>query len=111
QGNLHYFGTLLDEGWQIKRGLIEGISSPLIDQAYAAARASGALGGKLCGAGGGGYLLLCCPPESRRFLRVMMARHGLEEMSVMLEAYGVRTVSSQSAADRRSVTRSPQRRR
>ena len=34
-----------------------------IDEIYAAARAAGALGGKLLGAGGGGFLLLFAPPE------------------------------------------------
>jgi len=34
-----------------------------IDQIYDRARALGATGGKLCGAGGGGYLVLYCEPE------------------------------------------------
>ena len=33
---------------------------------YAAARAAGAYGGKITGAGGGGFLLLVHPPEQSR---------------------------------------------
>ncbi len=59
-------GRLLDEGWQLKRGLSAGISNPDIDRAFAAAKAAGAFGGKVTGAGGGGFLLLVHPPERSR---------------------------------------------
>ncbi len=59
-------GGVLDEGWQLKRGLTSGISSSEIDRSYAAARAAGAWGGKITGAGGGGFLLLLHPPERSR---------------------------------------------
>lgn len=64
-GDLTPFGELLHEAWQLKRGLAEGLSSPAIDDLYATARASGAVGGKLVGAGGGGFLLLFVPPAAR----------------------------------------------
>jgi D-glycero-alpha-D-manno-heptose-7-phosphate kinase len=56
-------GRLLDEGWNLKRGLSAGISNEAIDAAYARARAAGAWGGKVAGAGGGGFLLVLHPPE------------------------------------------------
>lgn len=56
-------GALLDEGWQLKRGLSTGISSDAIDAAYARAKAAGAWGGKITGAGGGGFLFVFHPPE------------------------------------------------
>ncbi|HYA54657.1 MAG TPA: GHMP kinase [Thermoplasmata archaeon] len=59
-------GELLDEGWRLKRGLTKGISNETIDQQYAAAKAAGAYGGKITGAGGGGFLLLLHPPERSR---------------------------------------------
>ncbi|HWA15627.1 MAG TPA: hypothetical protein VG817_04285 [Gemmatimonadales bacterium] len=58
------FGALLHEAWTIKRGLSSKITSDLIDQQYARARAAGALGGKLLGAGGGGFLLVLAEPEA-----------------------------------------------
>jgi D-glycero-alpha-D-manno-heptose-7-phosphate kinase len=56
-------GEVLDEGWRLKRGLTSGISNDEIDRQYAAAKAAGAYGGKITGAGGGGFLLLLHPPE------------------------------------------------
>ncbi|MGI0155715.1 MAG: GHMP kinase, partial [Thermoplasmata archaeon] len=51
-------GRVTDEGWQWKRGLTPGISSPEIDRQFETAKAAGAFGGKVTGAGGGGFLLL-----------------------------------------------------
>jgi D-glycero-alpha-D-manno-heptose-7-phosphate kinase len=59
-------GRVLDEGWQLKRGLASGISNPGIDRKLEAAKAAGAFGGKVTGAGGGGFLLLVHPPERSR---------------------------------------------
>jgi D-glycero-alpha-D-manno-heptose-7-phosphate kinase len=56
-------GEVLDEGWRLKRGLSEGITSSAIDELYEQAKAAGAYGGKIAGAGGGGFLLLVHPPE------------------------------------------------
>jgi len=63
------FGRLLHEGWKIKRSLTQRISSPSIDEIYAAGISAGALGGKLLGAGGGGFMLFYVPPERREALR------------------------------------------
>ncbi len=59
-------GEVLDEGWHLKRGLSTGITSSLIDELYDQAKAAGAYGGKIAGAGGGGFLLLVHPPERTR---------------------------------------------
>jgi D-glycero-alpha-D-manno-heptose-7-phosphate kinase len=56
-------GALMDEGWELKRRLADGISNPEIDALYARAKLAGAYGGKITGAGGGGFLLLLHPPE------------------------------------------------
>jgi len=59
------FGRLLNESWKIKRSLTSLISNNLIDDIYQKALQSGALGGKLCGAGGGGFMLFFVPPEKQ----------------------------------------------
>lgn len=64
-GPLNRFGALLDEGWEIKRTLSPQVSTERIDAIYAKARAAGALGGKLLGAGESGFLLFFVPPEKR----------------------------------------------
>jgi len=63
------FGELLHEAWQAKRSLSANISNSDVDALYDAARAAGAIGGKLVGAGGGGFLLLFVPPSKQRAVR------------------------------------------
>ena len=60
-GDLDDFGSLLDEAWQKKRSLSKLVSNAQVDEIYTSAISSGALGGKLSGAGGGGFLLLYVP--------------------------------------------------
>jgi D-glycero-alpha-D-manno-heptose-7-phosphate kinase len=57
---LSLFGELLGEAWQQKKKMSPKITNNYIDELYATAIASGALGGKVTGAGGGGYVLLYC---------------------------------------------------
>src|SRR4051794_35161418 len=54
---LNEFADLLDQAWQEKKRMSPKISTGFIDEAYAAARKAGALGGKGTGAGGGGFQL------------------------------------------------------
>ena len=61
-GDFAAVGTLLDEGWRLKRGMASGITSTGIDDLYARVRELGVTGGKLLGAGGGGFIL-CQTPE------------------------------------------------
>ncbi len=67
------FGRLLHEGWQIKRGLSNSITSGDIDDIYNRGMKAGATGGKLCGAGGGGFLLFFVEPDKQAAVR-----HALE---------------------------------
>lgn len=57
------FGEILHENWMLKKSLTQGISTDAIDDWYAAARAAGATGGKILGAGAGGFLMLYAPKE------------------------------------------------
>lgn len=59
---LREFGEILHENWTIKKKVLDA-SLPVIDEAYETARANGAVGGKILGAGQGGFLLLWAPPE------------------------------------------------
>lgn len=68
-GNLEEFGKLLHEGWELKRSLGFGISNQGVDDWYQAARANGAMGGKLLGAGGGGFLMIMAPPDRHDAIR------------------------------------------
>ncbi|HEY4683034.1 MAG TPA: hypothetical protein VIH17_07265 [Candidatus Acidoferrales bacterium] len=86
-GDLDEFGRLLDAHWQVKRGLSPKVSENRIDRWYEIARANGALGGKLMGAGGGGFLMFYCNGGKQR-LRSVMEQEGLQEMRFRIEKDG-----------------------
>jgi len=67
--DLASFGSLLHEGWRLKRSLTSKISSSEIDQIYDVARKAGCIGGKLLGAGGGGFMLFFARPENHLRIR------------------------------------------
>jgi D-glycero-alpha-D-manno-heptose-7-phosphate kinase len=67
------FGGLLHEAWLAKRSLSAEVSTSEVDAIYQSALASGALGGKLLGAGGGGFLLLFAPPDRHEALKEKLA--------------------------------------
>lgn len=83
---LESFGKLLNEGWQIKRGLAKGVTNDKIDTWHARAMANGALGGKLCGAGGGGFLLFIVKPRQKEAVRKALS--DLYEVPIDYEAQG-----------------------
>jgi D-glycero-alpha-D-manno-heptose-7-phosphate kinase len=59
------FGELMHEAWLAKRSLSASVTNAQVDEIYAKARAAGAIGGKLAGAGGGGFMMLFVPPEKQ----------------------------------------------
>ena len=65
-GDVDALGPVLKESWEMKKSLAQGISNPLIDEAYEQALKAGATGGKLLGAGGGGFLLFYCENETSK---------------------------------------------
>ena len=68
-GSLDDFGRLLNETWNEKKKLSDLVSNRHIDEIYQTAIKSGALGGKLCGAGGGGFILFYVPKEKQNLLK------------------------------------------
>lgn len=67
--DLSSFGELLNDGWNCKKRLSDTVSNQAIDDAYERALKSGAIGGKLLGAGGGGFLLLYVEPYNHDAVR------------------------------------------
>ncbi len=84
--DLSEFGALLHENWMLKRELSSAITNKTIDDCYEAARAAGALGGKLCGAGGGGFILLYVEPYNQE--KVRRALRSLLEVQFSFETEG-----------------------
>jgi D-glycero-alpha-D-manno-heptose-7-phosphate kinase len=75
-GRLDEIGEILDYGFRQKREMASGISHPGIEAVYDAARAAGATGGKISGAGGGGFMVFYCPEGRRVRVEEVLARMG-----------------------------------
>lgn len=91
QGRLDDFGDLLHQAWQTKKLLDPAITTPQIDEMYAAARQAGAIGGKILGAGGGGYLLLYCPFDRKHVVAATLERLGGQVVDFGFDWRGLQT--------------------
>ncbi|HTZ09627.1 MAG TPA: galactokinase [Acidimicrobiales bacterium] len=78
RGDTAAFAELMDEHWRRKRRRSSMMSNDRIDHCYELAMSSGALGGKLVGAGSGGFLLFYA--KDLDSLRGAMAAEGLSEV-------------------------------
>lgn len=77
KGNLGLFGELLHEGFVNKKRMNPEVTAGTnADRLYEEARACGAIGGKLMGAGGGGYLLLYCETHRQHDVRKALENAG-----------------------------------
>lgn len=94
RGRLLDCGRLIDEAWHAKRRLSSAISSSNLDSIYELAKANGAIGGKLLGAGGGGYFMFFVRPFERYPLITALQEKGLHCSRVAFEANGLRTWKS-----------------
>lgn len=91
KGNLTEFGKLQHEHWLAKRSVSSKMSNQLIDRWYRIGLESGAIGGKIMGAGGGGFLMFYCENGKDR-LRKAMATEGLEEVRFGFERNGSKII-------------------
>jgi D-glycero-alpha-D-manno-heptose-7-phosphate kinase len=91
RGNLEEFAMLMDVHWQRKKARSSGMSNGQINQWYDYAMASGALGGKLIGAGGGGFLMFYAGDKKR--LRHAMREKGLQEVRFRFDFEGTKVVA------------------
>jgi D-glycero-alpha-D-manno-heptose-7-phosphate kinase len=92
RGMVDRIGDLLHQNWLNKKRFASGVTNPMIDDCYELARASGAAGGKITGAGGGGFLLLYCVPERQPAVTRALEDRGLKRMDFHLEHGGARVL-------------------
>ncbi len=91
-GDVIKFGELMHEHWEHKKSRSGGMSNPQIDEWYSLGIKSGAVGGKLVGAGGGGFLMFYASDRTK--LRQAMTRAGLEEVRFTFDFEGTKVVLS-----------------
>lgn len=90
EGTYDDFGDLLHRGWELKRKINKMTSNETIDTIYKTARKSGALGGKILGAGGGGFLLLYCKRNKQDDVRQSLNK--LRELPFRFERDGTKVI-------------------
>lgn len=93
KGKLNEFGEILDFGFQQKRQMAAHISNSRIEEIYEAARAAGATGGKISGAGGGGFMIFYCPGNTRFPVIETLKKFGGEVKNYSFTKYGLTTWS------------------
>lgn len=86
-GNLDEVGKKFHAHWQHKKKISDKMTNPEFDKIYETALESGALGGKISGAGGGGFFTFYVPQNHRKF-REAMRQFNLREMRYRFDFEG-----------------------
>jgi D-glycero-alpha-D-manno-heptose-7-phosphate kinase len=90
-GRLEEFAGLMNVHWEHKKRRSAKMSNDQIERWYELARANGALGGKVVGAGGGGFLMFYADDKGR--LRASMREAGLQEVRFRFDFEGTKVVA------------------
>jgi D-glycero-alpha-D-manno-heptose-7-phosphate kinase len=93
-GDLEQFGAVLDEEWQNRRDLAEGVATPETEQMMAAAREAGALASKLCGAGGGGCMITWAPEGAEERVVAALSSAGARRLPYHIARRGLTVTTS-----------------
>ena len=80
--SIYNLGQFLDQSWNMKRQLANGITTPEIDEIHNAGIAACALGGKLLDADGGVFMPFIVRPENR----VNLKQH-LKNLSMLISTW------------------------
>lgn len=91
KGNLDDIGEIFDFGHKQKIKMAEGISNPLMEEIYMAAKNAGATGGKISGAGGGGYMIFYCPCHTKYNVIKELKKFGGENRNYQFVKHGLKT--------------------
>jgi D-glycero-alpha-D-manno-heptose-7-phosphate kinase len=93
-------GRQIADEWENRKLLAPGVTTPGIDAMLAAARAAGAYGGKVCGAGGGGCLFCIGEPSDVPAMRRALAGAGARVLDFHIERDGLRIETRDATAAR-----------
>ena len=91
KGRITEMAYILDRSWAYKKETASAVSNEKLDQLYNLARRSGAIGGKVSGAGGGGFMMFMTPPENRLGLVDALNNSGMRASPVKFTGLGCET--------------------
>jgi D-glycero-alpha-D-manno-heptose-7-phosphate kinase len=89
-GHLRDFGKMLGNSWATKKSENNKTTTHAIDLMYDSVIKSGAIGGKIIGAGGGGFLLVMFPANKRAQIRKSLKEY--KEMPFRFCNFGSRII-------------------
>jgi len=91
KGNIAGFAQCLGQSWESKKKMASAITNKDIDAVLDCARESGAIAGKVSGAGGGGYIMFMTGPTNKmRLVRALNELKG-QAVNVHFENNGVQS--------------------
>src|SRR5207244_9576715 len=89
RGDWDEAGRQIAKEWDNRTRLAPCVTTPLIDDLMARARAAGATAAKVCGAGGGGCLFCYGPPAGNASIAAALAEGGARVLDFHLESVGL----------------------
>jgi len=90
-GDIQTMAEILDHSWKAKQATAKAVSNERLHQLYEIAIASGALAGKVSGAGGGGFMFFLVYPENRFRLIAALNASGAVASPVKFTGQGCET--------------------
>jgi len=91
KGEILRIGQLLHESWEQKKRFTSHITNSRIDKIYETARANGAIGGKISGAGGGGFMFFICEYDRKHLVAEELQKLGAEVANFNFDKHGLQT--------------------
>ena len=91
KGEILRIGQLLHESWEQKKRFTSHITNSRIDKIYETARANGAIGGKISGAGGGGFMFFICEYDRKYRVAEELQKLGAEAVNFNFDKHGLQT--------------------
>jgi len=91
KGDLKAFAESFRLGWEAKKKTSTAISNSIIENAYSCAIDSGAIAGKVSGAGGGGFMMFVVDPVKKLKVIDSLSKLGGRVVSAHFTPFGVQS--------------------
>ncbi|HJN14995.1 MAG TPA: hypothetical protein QGH10_05885 [Armatimonadota bacterium] len=89
RSNVSELGPLLDETWEHHKRLHPDVTNDRLEDLHAIAKANGATGGRVCGAGGGGTMLFFCDHNAEYAVKEVLRNEGAQVFDFSIDPGGL----------------------